>query len=388
VLVLVALLLPVLLGMFAVVLDGSNLMVQHRSMQNAADAAALAAAPDLAPALDPTCASDPVCLGTVRTKAVNDAAKYSAMNGGPATLALCLLPSDTNCYRWPYNGDNGRIEIRLKKSISASIAGAVGMASLSEVHGRAVSSAHPVMSPGTPLAIFAYAHRGVDGCGNRHGVTVNGNPATSIDAVVSNGSVTMNSSGSLAYAGYGAPPLNCPKAGSNQANAATWQKETALLDWPRTFNRASVCTGHDSNVQVNLDSPVDGVYCSTVGIKLTGLGGGRTYHLTLIAPVIDIPSTNNHFTLAPDNADLDASNKELVLWQNGPGQDFSFNHNNSDVNGVIWIENGDLAYIGNSGTTGFYEAQNISIDGNSYVMRGEGPPVGSTIVGANVGLDE
>lgn len=100
-----------------------------------------------------------------------------------------------------------------------------------------------------------------------------------------------------------------------------------------------------------LDSPSDGVYCSTVGFRLTGLGGGNTYHLTLVAPVVTIPNNVNHFTLAPANADLDAANKDLVLWQDGPGQDLFFDHNNSTVDGVIWVENGDLTYTGNSGTT-------------------------------------
>jgi hypothetical protein len=319
---------------------------------------------------------------------VNDADAYSARNGGPSTLTQCLAASDTNCYTWPYQSDNGRIEIRVKKTISTSLTASVGIASLHDASARAVGSTHAILSPAMPLAIFAYTHNGADLCGSPYGITVNGNPQTSIDAVLSNGTVTMNSSGSVGYAGYGPPPRSCAKAGAKQGNVATWDHRAALQDWPRTFNRAAICAGHDSNVQRNLDNPADGIYCSNVGIKLTGLGGGNTYHLTLVAPAITIPSNVNHFTLAPDNVDLDASNKDLALWQYGAAQDFSFDHNNSDINGVIWIENGNLAYTGNSGTTGFYEAQNVSIDGNSYLMHGSGPSVPGVIVGSRVGLDE
>jgi hypothetical protein len=64
--------------------------------------------------------------------------------------------------------------------------------------------------------------------------------------------------------------------------------------------------------------------------------------------------------------------------------------NNSAVNGVIWIENGTFNYTGNSGSTGFYEAQHVTVTGNSYTMIGSGPPSPGTtiIVGATPALDE
>jgi type II secretory pathway pseudopilin PulG len=387
VLVLFALALPLLFGIMALVLDASNLMVQRSSIQNAADAAVLAAAQDLSGGFDSGCTSDPLCVAALRVTTANNAAAYSAKNSGPSALGQCVTAADTNCYSWPYKSDNGRVEVRLRKSVATSIASAVGMGSHFYVSARAVGSTRAIMTPGKALSIFAYAHHGADPCGSPYGVTVNGNPQTSIDGVLSNGTVTMNTTGAVVDAGYGPPPKNCPKSGSNQSNAATWYHEPALLDWPRTFDRAAICSGHDSAAQRNLDNPADGIYCSTVGIKLTGIGSGKTYHLTLVAPVVTIPGTSNHFALFPDNADLDASNQDLIIWQYGAGQDLSFNHNNSSVNGVIWIENGNLNYVGNSGATGFYEAQNVTIDGNSYVMHGtgRGPDL---FAGATVGLAE
>lgn len=166
-------------------------------------------------------------------------------------------------------------------------------------------------------------------------------------------------------------------------------RENALNDWPRKFDRAAVCAGHDSNVARTLADPADGIYCSTVGITATSLGGGKTYNITLVAPTFTIPNSSNHFTLAPYNVGLDAANQDLVMWQCGAGADLAFDHNDSAVNGVIWIENGNLTYVGNSGATGFYEAQSVSITGNSYVMHGSGPAQGGStvITGVSLSLD-
>ena len=144
VLVLVALALPLLFGMMAIVVDAANLMVQRRSMQNAADASVLAAAHDLTQAFIPSCMADPVCVAALRATAAADAAAYSAKNGGPSTLTQRITASDTNCYSWPYKSDNGRIEVRLRKSIETSFAAVVGMGSAFDASARAVGTAHPV----------------------------------------------------------------------------------------------------------------------------------------------------------------------------------------------------------------------------------------------------
>lgn len=49
-----------------------------------------------------------------------------------------------------------------------------------------------------------------------------------------------------------------------------------------------------------------------------------------------------------------------------------------------------MSYSGNLGVTGFYEAQNVSVVGNSYTMTGSGPPEGgsTTITGATALLTE
>jgi len=279
----------------------------------------------------------------------------------------------------------------VRRSGSGFFARAAGV-KVFDISARAAAVAKPTVqiNPGRPIAIFAYAHNGTDPCGDPNGITITGNPQTSIDAVLSNGSVTMNTTGNVGWAGYGPPPQNCPRAGTNQANASTWAQQPSAIDWPRKFDRTAVCTGHDSAAAVTLSSPADGIYCSSVKITLTHMSG--SHNITLVAPIVDFPngSGNNNYVLAPYNIGLDSANKDLVIWQYGDGQALTVGGNNSNVNGVVWNQFGSLAYQGNSGVTGFYEAQSISVTGNSYVMHGSGPPEGgsTTITGATASLDE
>ena len=90
--------------------DGPGLMVyfQKRTLRGAADAAALAAAQDLA---SRTCnsASDP-CYHALRTTVSNSTGKYSYENAGVASsagLPACTGGADLNCYRWPYVDASG-----------------------------------------------------------------------------------------------------------------------------------------------------------------------------------------------------------------------------------------------------------------------------------------
>ena len=83
---------PVFLAVIALVIDGSMLLVKRRALQNAADAAALAAAQDWP--LGGSCTG--ACLASLQTTAN----KYSDKNGGPS-LHPCndpdpANPSDTN----------------------------------------------------------------------------------------------------------------------------------------------------------------------------------------------------------------------------------------------------------------------------------------------------
>jgi hypothetical protein len=156
-LVVFAVALPMLFAVLALVVDGSNLMVQRRSIQNAADAAALAAAQELGPGAG----CDAACLGRVQL-ASDD---YGHRNGISSSVHLhqCNNPSpanptDTNCFAAPYVDKrgvthDGFVEVRLRRQVSTFFASAVGLSHVFDVSARAVASSNPeigvVTSPGS-----------------------------------------------------------------------------------------------------------------------------------------------------------------------------------------------------------------------------------------------
>jgi len=150
--VLVAAAFPVILGIAAVVIDGTRLFVAHQQTQNAADAASLAAGLEL-PAGG--CTSTPMtCPASVQ----NVASQYSQFNGGPKITHACdpANSSDTNCWVTPVviNGvSENWVQVRITEPRKGYFANAIGLGSL--FHVKAVAAASPgslaivSTSPGT-----------------------------------------------------------------------------------------------------------------------------------------------------------------------------------------------------------------------------------------------
>src|SRR5436190_14773369 len=121
-LVLVALTLPLFFAIVALVVDGSTLMAKRRTVQNAADAAALAGSLELP-------ASGPCLIGACQNKLRSVIADYSQknggppLNGGPFGTARCSAPTDTNCYSNPYNGSDQLVEVRLQIQVATFFVG-------------------------------------------------------------------------------------------------------------------------------------------------------------------------------------------------------------------------------------------------------------------------
>jgi hypothetical protein len=105
---LLAIFLPLFLICLALVVDGSLAFVKHQSLQNAADAAALAAAQDIGP------------NGCVNCGA--DASAYASVNGAIGLqdqLPRCAdVGPGVSCWQWPYVDSNGvsysdRLQVKL-----------------------------------------------------------------------------------------------------------------------------------------------------------------------------------------------------------------------------------------------------------------------------------
>src|SRR5215204_2971296 len=146
-LILVMLALPLFFSLCAVVVDGTNLMVNKRQLQNASDAAALAAGQELGRA--DACAGDATCLALVRARVKAVIQEYSAKNGGPATLTggsggdpnQCASDDEVNCYLWPYKGSDHLVQVRLRRDVSGFFASLAGVTDLFTVNARAAGSA-------------------------------------------------------------------------------------------------------------------------------------------------------------------------------------------------------------------------------------------------------
>jgi hypothetical protein len=192
-LIMVAIALPVFSAVALVVVDGSLGFVGKRAMQNASDAAALAAAREVKDGLDPGC--NAACLGIIQDKVAQIAATYSAENGGvsggvtPGRLDPCTSASQSNCYTYPYPSDGGagspsrgKVEVRLQTTVGTFFTKIFGIApGFLKPKARAVASASGSLTPHCSFpdqpGIVNPDQYAAQGC------KVTGNPAGGIGAV-------------------------------------------------------------------------------------------------------------------------------------------------------------------------------------------------------------
>jgi hypothetical protein len=248
-LIIFAIAMPLFLSLVALVADGSSLMVHRRSLQVAADAAALAVAQDL---------NNPCAPGCLASKA----GEYSSKNGGTDHVPACASDSETNCYEWPYVDKNGvshpgQVEVRLTSHFTGFFASAIGFSNLFGVSARAVAgigfatsatvitgttdpgstdpnvtipgATHTTTDPGTEVGnggiAFAMSRRCdailYQGAGSGDNVV--------LGALATNGGLTMNGSKpkkvtALYYnaSGANACPKPSPDSGTSNCTATPW----------------------------------------------------------------------------------------------------------------------------------------------------------------------
>jgi hypothetical protein len=133
--IVIALAVPMVFAILALVVDGTRLFVAHQQTQNAADAASLAAARDL-----PLAGCDS-SLGTCPASMQADASQYSQANGGPAITHACATASDTNCWLTPVQpGNQNLVQVRITEDRTPYFAQVVGLGHLFHVSAAAAAS--------------------------------------------------------------------------------------------------------------------------------------------------------------------------------------------------------------------------------------------------------
>ena len=131
IIVLVAVSMALVMILAAIVVDAGHAFVEKHHLQNAVDAASLAAAASLPehPGLtcDSTNISDPTACATIKS----DAETYLALNGYPGVI---LMPCDRTgphapCYMTPYKGQP-LVLIKLNADVSTFFGGIIGVSKL------------------------------------------------------------------------------------------------------------------------------------------------------------------------------------------------------------------------------------------------------------------
>jgi Flp pilus assembly protein TadG len=349
VLVLVALMMTVMLGMAALAIDIGSFYGAQREAQSAADAAALAAAQD---------------LPSNSAQATTDVQNYVARDDPGATPVI----------QYPY-GNSSTIKVTVNNTTPAFFSQIWGKTSQG-VSATAVAGARPAA---VHAAIFAYD----DSCADK-GVDLEGNSPVINGGIYSNGSFTDNANGggSLGPATYGGPNSCSPKTNGQTEPSSTIQS-TTLQPYPIDYRLLpSPCDVSGQN-PVYDGIPVyhattfawtttgaqvpTGIYCASQSINLSGtqLNGSQ---VSFIAPAISF--TGNNSTLVAPAA------FPLLFWVTGTNTEFDVGGNAEGLTGNIFDPTGTVVEQANNSGSGFVEANDVIVTGNSFGITGTGPPIG------------
>jgi uncharacterized membrane protein len=198
----IALALATILGFLGLAIDASHAFVNHKQMQTAADAAALAGAYDVIHGA-------PASVGA-------DTSAYSTQNGGPVLHHCIAYPNitDTNCWAYPYTDKTGTVhatsvEVRIHSGVTTFFGSFVHL-NFINVRTRAVASLRAGQQ--TPQ----YSFVALQSDGENHTL------------LVKNGS-TLNVANSLYTNSCGAMP-GCQNAGSTHDSFDVFGSGGTIID--------------------------------------------------------------------------------------------------------------------------------------------------------------
>jgi Putative Flp pilus-assembly TadE/G-like len=336
-----------LLGFMAFAVDLGHAYYVKRSLQAAADSAALSGAQEL-----PANSAEAVA----RAYSSSNGKKNARANVPGVVTDVSLLCRDGSPCQ-PVNA----VEVVQTVSVATDFARVLGFESFT-VRARAVAQ---IKAGDTPWAIFAYD----TGCGSI-GLKQNGNVFEVDGGIHSNGSFSVNGLNITAgYASSGGPNECDPVIDGKHIDFGGEARpvfDPEKLEWPRPYDedditctyRAKKFTFNDHNATIPA-----GVYCAeeTFEANANHLKG----NITVLAP--EIKADGNNMQLTPYVDDLlffATGTKEMVL-----------NGNSYDWTGVIFHPRGRVKINGNadSSLTGLIEGLEVEVNGNAFRMTGTGP---------------
>jgi len=339
--ILVALALPLLIAIMMLVVDGANLFVQRRLVQNAADAGALAAAAYLP--------DDP-------THAQTAAQDYVSRNANGATAAVTTS----------YAGNSRRVEVKVTESVSMSFAKVFGFSRV-VVSARAVAGRSAGV---TPLVAYAAS----TDC-SAIKITQDGN---SFSGLWSNGGINVpgknNSASELLL---GSTTCSTTNLADDDFPTRTSAPQRTAGDWPVrppdvvalrtqclvTANRISI----GNNWTTDAQNKGPGIYCSDGDVQIPGSNLDLSGY-TFVGDEVHVSGAADTFHYA------DAAQHVVFYATSG---DVQINNAASGWTGDIYAPNGDIHFTGDGHAfTGFMEAQTITSDSKGVIFVGTGPEAG------------
>ena len=353
--VIVALSMTVLLGFVALAVDFGMMAVCRQSLQNAADAAALAAAAD---------------LGAKKPEKVNlTVAEYCAANGfAPADDAVTVSVQTSGT----------TVTVTLQRSMQMAFSAVVTGEHTRTVSAAATAEATSIFG-NCPYAMFAGQH--IDDNGS--GIDINGNN------IAINGDIHSNSDISMKNAVLG-PGVQATAVHHTDPHSDGWKPGQIARDMPSysSFEKAltdmtdtvvfegSISKDKHDGFQSLIDEAIevyedktggegyltDGLYIHITG-DLTFHGNGSTAYEAEF-PIVLIADGNIDLNGACINSDYDypvcVMSKEKNITVNGGGAEFT---------GIIYAPNGDVTINGNDASfVGSIVAKNITKNGGKTTV--------------------
>jgi hypothetical protein len=351
--VLIAVLLPLFLGLGAIAVDVGYWYVVKKTAQDAADAAALAAARELPDA-----------------NAAIDKGKLYARNNMPDADEVSVLTpytpvSDIGAGTGGGPADPMKVVVIVSEHARTFFGRMFGIFD-AKVTARAVAELRPAVNE-----IALHAHE--TGCGNE-ALVVEADNVSSEGVIQSNGSFRVDGNDfSSGPAGAGGPS-SCPitVTGSNASFGGSPQPALHPFAeaWPMFFIPAEFnCDFEKKNFMFdvpNAEIP-EGVYCAEESFD--AIGDGQTGNITVLSPSIEITGNNQRFAPAPEG-------KNLLFFHiaNGvfdPADDFGpdcqfrnrmlIDGTGFDLKGVLFNPCADISIQGSGSIDGLVEGLTVDI---------------------------
>lgn len=332
VIVWVTLLLPVILGMVAFAVDLSAWYWQHRQLQNAADAAALAGARH---------------LPNGPSTAAADAQTYVSQNVSGATMSSTT----------PYNSDSATIRVTVSKPGPLFFASILGI-SPPTISASAVAKNTQTTTNGS----FVYA--GSTAC---NAITItHGGDDFSQAAIWSNGGVTASGARNTASQVL-VGNSSCPFPSQLTPPGAT--ATPPQTGWPQPLPwTPSPCSTTTITVDSSwLSSHPAGIYCTTAKISITA--GASTFNGYEF--VSQSAASNAISVTQGGNTFIGYGTPRTIFYATLGG--IAIN-NPITINGDLFAPFGLVTFTGGQSTeSGFIEANAITLNNGPYTFVGTGP---------------